>query len=297
MATVPVDPMDEYTIRQQRQFAQARQNALDEQRAEQAAKLQLEAEQRQRNAAELAKRYAAEQKMMDADLARGAKRGDKLFDNLGRLQEGRAGETADIIAKRQQMAATAGQRSAGIQDVIGRREASLEGFTPQEMQAMRENQNLTLDRNQQAAMRALRGSNAASGVRGGVAAAQALKLAGAGQQAKAQNERDLFLQNIGQKQQNLGAYESSLRGAETEELNRGASALNALEASTNAAREEEIKRQTFNIGQSMQERFGKLATELGYGQLGSGQRGAIGQQLAAELQAQSAKDIAEGGKK
>lgn len=186
-------------------------------------------------------RLAAVQAARNKDLEAGRARGQEMFaqGSLGRVEEGRAKEIADIIAERQ-------KRS--------------KGYTPEELQAYREQNQKEIQRTGQSAQRQQQMALARSGVRGAAAAAQQAALLKAQQGQMAQNERDLYLNQI----------------------QRRDAALQALEGSTNTARQEELQRQTFNFGQLGKEKSLQLATELGYGGLGAGERSAIMQSQAAE---------------
>lgn len=193
----------------------------------------------------------------EEDMARGRQRGNELFGDgqLGRLEEGRAAEVADVIA---------------------RRKANLNGFSSEEQGAMRDNQR-SLDQSTQGQIRQLKGQQAAAGVRGPAALAQQGQLVQQNQQAKADQERQLFVSQIAERR----------------------NALDKLEGSTNDARKEELGRSQFNIGQKNKEKYGQLSTELGFASLGAGERSAIMQRLIGADQAKAAENSAKdsGGKK
>jgi hypothetical protein len=186
-----------------------------------------------------------------ADLAAGAARGKQLFGDgtLGRVDSTRAGEVADIIKQRQ---------------------AQTQGFTPEEQNAFRDQNESAINNNTQTNLRAMRGAQGANGVKGGLAVAQQAQAFRDNAAQKAGVERDLYLKNI--------------------DLKR--SALDSLEKSTGSARADELSRQQFDIGQANKEKEGQLSTELGYGSLGSSDRAAILQRLAGEDQAAATKDAA-----
>lgn len=187
----------------------------------------------------------------ERDIERGRELGQELIGegSLRRLEEGRSAEIADIIE---------------------RRRAQLEGFTPEEQQAMREQILGEITPGEQTALRQLRGIQGAQGIRGGLAAAQQAEILAQGQQARTQAERDLFLQQVAERRR----------------------ALEALEASTVGAREEELARQRFNIGQQQAEKFGQISTTFGVAGLGSQERGAIRQELIGQAEAEAAQAAA-----
>lgn len=177
----------------------------------------------------------------EQDLARGKARGEELFSEgaLGRMEEGRAAEIADIISRRQ---------------------AESQGFTPQEMQAMREQNMTEIGRQQAAQQRQLRSEQARSGVRGATASAQKAAQQQAFQGQMTQSERDLFLKNIDARR----------------------AGMDKLEGSVTAARGEELARKEYNLQSANKERFARLATEFAYGSLGAEDRAAALQAITAQ---------------
>ena len=201
--------------------------------------------------AEIAKQARA---FRQADLAQGRKRGEELFGegSLGRVE-----------AERQQE----------ISDLIERRRAEAQGFSPEEQEAFRSQNISAIQRAQAGEQRGLRGRQAQLGITGPLAAAQESQIGQAAQRAQVEAERDLFLRNIEARRVGLGGLEQSITGARADELSR----------------------QQFNIGQGQREKFGQIGTELGFAGLGVAERQgaaqqAIGQaQLAAGLQANGGK--------
>lgn len=200
-------------------------------------------------------RLAQAQAAREADMAKGRARGQELFGEgaLGRVQQDRAGEVADIIAQRK---------------------AQAQGFTPEEQQSMRDNNMRSIQQNQAAALRAQQMNMARSGVRGAVAANQMGSMQRGLQGQLADQERQLFLENINQRRQGLGA----------------------LEQSTQGARADELARQQYNQAQMGREKAGQLSTEMGMAGLGAGERSALMQQMSAEQGADAQRKIAEANK-
>lgn len=187
-----------------------------------------------------------------ADLAKGQARGEQIFGNqaLGRVDA---------------------SRSADMQDVLARRKANLGGYTPEEQQAMREQNMGSILASQKMGARDLARQQARSGVRGALAAnqMQAQNLASQGQLAD--QERQLFLQNIANKRDALGQYEQSAAGMEKGEFDK----------------------QAFNLGQGEKELQGKLSTEFGYGGMGAQDRAAALQSVLGSRAEAVSKEIAE----
>lgn len=200
-------------------------------------------------------RLSQAQAAREADMAKGRARGQELFGEgaLGRVQQDRAGEVSDIIAQRK---------------------AQAQGFTPDEQQSMRDNNMRSIQQNQAAALRAQQMNMARSGVRGAVASNQLGSMQRGLQGQLADQERNLFLENINQRRQGLGA----------------------LEQSTQGARADELARQQYNQAQMGREKAGQLSTEMGMAGLGAGERSAVMQQLSAEQGADAQRKIAEANK-
>lgn len=268
---------------------------LENEQAKSAAALKSEQQRMQQQRKMAAEEMRLANQALQGGMAQGATRGKELFSNLGRLEEGRSEETTKTLGSMQGLFDKAGTRSEDIQNVLAqRRSLAAGGFAAPEFQAMREAQTQGIAQGEQTAARQLRASQAASGLRGGAAAAQLGQLQAQGQQARTQAERDLFLQNEAQKRANLGALEQSATGAESNEFGRQQSSLQMLAAAQQAAQEAEAKKQVFNIGQKLAEAQGQQASELGYGQLSAGQyaaaqQAAMGQQQLSQGEAQKKK--------
>jgi predicted transposase YdaD len=151
-------------------------------------------------------------------------------------------------------------------DILERRKKQLEGYSSEENTALREAATRAAQRQQLAQERALRGQQAASGVTGGLKLAQQRAFQTDALKARQEAEKNLFLQNIAERQRALGAYEGSLTGAEETETSRYG------------------RRQA-----------AKLATEMGYGQLAAAERGGATQAVVGEMQAASAANQGRGG--
>lgn len=183
------------------------------------------------------------------DLAEGRKRGEAEFGegSLGRVDAQRAAEISDVLARRQQQ---------------------LQGYTPEEQNALKSQALGGVQKAQQLAQRQLMGQLGQSGLRGGARGGALGQLAQQGLQQQAQVGQNLFTNQINQRRDALNQYQGALQGA----------------------RADELARQQFNIGQTGKEKLGRLQTEMGFGQLGLGERSAVGQQAAAEKAAQRSGD-------
>lgn len=165
---------------------------------------------------------------MKADVAEGRQFGKSIIgDGLGRVDAGRSDEMKDIIA---------------------RRKKGMEGMDPAEQEAFRSKM---LKQMQGAEQRqGLQLGAQLGGARGAGAAAQMRSLQQAGVSKRADMETDLFLKNQQMKREGLSAYESSVTGAEANELGK----------------------QKFNIGQAAKEKGIEMAAGMGFAQMGSAER-------------------------
>lgn len=203
----------------------------------------------QRAKAEEAKKLAAgdpdaQRRAMKKDVSEGRKFGKEVLgDGLGRVDAGRSDE---------------------MKDVISRRKKGMEGMDPAEQEAFRSKM---LKQMQGAEQRqGLQLGAQLGGARGAGAAAQMRSLQQAGMSKRADMETDLFLKNQQMKREGLSAYESSVTGAEANELDK----------------------QKFNIGQTAKEKGIEMAAGMGFAQMGSAQRSAaksaVAQVSAAHMQ-------------
>lgn len=193
----------------------------------------------------------------DADLARGKQRGEQIFGNqaLGRIDDARSKE---------------------IQDILSARKSNLSGFSTEEQQAMRDQNLAAILQGQKAGARDLARQQARAGVRGSIAGAQQQALQTATQGQLADQERQLFLNQIAERR----------------------SALDKFEGSQTAAEQSELGRKQFNLSQANKELLGKLSTEMGYGGLGAAERASAVQSVVGDKQLAAAKEAAAaGGKK
>jgi len=274
--------------------------------------------QQQQRQSEFDKRIAAAEAARKQDISRGRElAGEVIGDGLSRLEEGRASEVSDIIGRRKAIADTAGQRSTDIENVLAARrqglaepealsrvadlrEQGLEGFSREELAGLESQRLGGIGRSEQTALRQLRGLQGAAGIRGGLAGAQQADILQGGAQQRAQLAQDLFLAGEQRKraalgefeqsafgreaagQARTGALEASARAAETEDFARRNAALEGLQGATAQARQEEIARSQFNIGQEQAEKSLELQSIFGQQQLGVQERGGVSQAINAE---------------
>tara|TARA_B100000214_G_scaffold299438_1_gene229606 strand:+ start:10875 stop:11621 length:747 start_codon:yes stop_codon:yes gene_type:complete len=180
---------------------------------------------------------AEARKQRSKDIEKGREFGKSILgDGLGRVDAGRSSEMKDVLA---------------------RRKKGMEGMDPAEQEAFRSKM---LKQMQGAEQRqGLQLGGQLGGARGAGAAAQMRSLQQAGMSKRADMETDLFLKNQQMKREGLGAYESSLKGAEASE----------------------IAKQQFNIGQAAKEKGIEMAAGMGFAQMGSAERSAVRSSNAA----------------
>lgn len=245
---------DEQLARQNQAYADAIRGyrappVVDQAKVEQAAKEAKEAAYRVQ-AYKQAQDFKAQR---NQDIAEGAKMGEKYFGNqaLGRVNE---------------------NRSADIQSILNQRKAQSAGYTPEELQVMRSQNMGQILQNQAAASRDLARQQARSGVRGAIASNQQSSLQNQNQGVLANQEQQLFLNNIAAKRQGLNDYQSGVQGAEANEL----------------------ARRQYNLGNQGQELAGKLSTTFGLANLGTQERAAAMQSILGTKAADAYQKIADG---
>jgi hypothetical protein len=170
---------------------------------------------------------------VEGDLIKGARLGEAALgpDGLGRLGE-----------------------DSEIQDVLGRfKDISETGLSSAEAEAKRAQAIGGIDRSTQTSQRALQAALARAGVKGSTAGQQMLQAEMGGLQAKANVERDLFLESEQIKRQGLADYSQRLGDVKT-----------------------------FDIGQAAKEKDIALQTGLAFAQMGSAKDIAKVQAKAAE---------------
>ncbi len=134
----------------------------------------------------------------------------------------------DLIQGPDAVAAYRGSRSPETQALISQAMDQRNGLNAQDNSALRANYLANINSQGQSAMRSLRGAQAASGVRGGVAQAQMAQQAGAQQNALQSAEGGLVDKNIAAKQQGLRDASTIVSGQENVERDQAANKLNTI---------------------------------------------------------------------
>lgn len=193
----------------------------------------------------------------EIDFARGRQRAQEEFGEgaLGRIDAGRSQDIQNVIQQRR--------------DIADR------GFGAEAFQAAREQALGGLGRQQEAQQRQLQASQAAKGVGGGLAIAQQLALQNQQQQTQQGVERQLFLDEVGQRQQ----------------------AISGLEQSATAAEGTERAGEQFNLEQRRREILGRITGQFAEAGLGVAERTSARSAEASAAAARAAAQSGGGGKK
>lgn len=177
----------------------------------------------------------------------------KEANQIKRSREERAKDLAEGRARGQELFGTTNEADATA--VAERIRAQAQGFTPEELSAMREQNIGSIQSAGKQNLRALRIQQAAQGVRGAQAIAQQGKMLNDQQNQLVGSERELFLKNIDARRQGVKDFQDM--------VNR--------------------------------EKSARLTTELGFGSLGAADRGAVMQKIVGEQQAAASARAGGGG--
>lgn len=193
-----------------------------------------------------------------------AKMNDAGYAEQVKLDRARTERNKDLEAGRIRGQQQFGEGSLGRIDqaTIDALRNQAGGFSNEEQNAFREQNLSTINQANQGNLRQMRIQQAAQGVRGGQATAQIAKMRNDQGAQIAQSERELYLKNIDAKRAGQQAY---------------------------------IEAQKYQNDMLGKEKMAQAATELGYGSLGSADRGAVMQSLVGEKQAQAAANSGGGG--
>lgn len=193
----------------------------------------------------------------EIDLSRGRARGMQDF------YEGSLGRVGEDV-------------SADIQSIQqARMDIAQNGFGADAFQAAREQRLDSMQRGQMLQQRQLKAGQAAGGVFGGLAGGQRMSLMEQQQEEQQEAERDLFLDEVRQRQEALGAAESTTRNTEQDVL----------------------ARQQYNQAQKRRELMGLLTAQYGEAALGVAERTSSASLQAAKEYAAGVASQAGGGKK
>lgn len=149
-----------------------------------------------------------------------AKRNVTIDKDAGKLYNNTSGAAA--------LEALRNQRSKETQTLLAKAMDQTQGINAQENMALRQNMLSSVNSQNQANLRALRGQQAASGIRGGVAGAQMAQQNAAASGQLATAEQGLVAENIKAKQQGLNTALSAFSNQENVERDQAADKLNTI---------------------------------------------------------------------
>ncbi len=219
-----------------------------------------------------ARQYADEaRRERQADMEEGKKMGERYFapGALGRVDDKRDAALDYLIRQRTMTAEAAGDRSDAIGRVMYERQKALGGMSAEEQGAYRTGNVRATQQSFQGQARDLERAQARAGVRGAAALAGRGKLAADQAGSFAEQERQLFLQNLALKREAVDKFEQSATGAEQTEFARQGVARDSLEKSLTGARAEELERTKYNLDRAAREKAGMASSELGYASMGA----------------------------
>lgn len=182
--------------------------------------------------AELAlEKQIAEMKKAEADrIAREAADPNTQSTSIGvgNLSEKNAAQLHDRYSGAGALAAYRGQRSPETAKILGSAMEQAKGLNSAENMAIRQNALSSINSQNQSALRSLRGAQAASGVRGGLAMAQMGQQNAQASSALAEAERGLVADNIKYKQEGLQNAAQIVGNQENIERDMGADKLGTV---------------------------------------------------------------------
>lgn len=197
--------------------------------------------------------------------------------SFGRLQEGVTDQEKYLLGENQKIYDAAGKRDPVVQkqlDDLGsllekRRKQADEGYSAEEMNAMRSG---FLSEGMSAlggAMRGLKSSQAQSGIKGATAGAQQNRVASEFAKQVGENERQLYLKQQEAKRQAqdvyggaIGEYLGKVNAQNIQESEQKKSALKSLQDTITGQQARQTALQQYNLDAASKERLAQLSTGL-----------------------------------
>jgi hypothetical protein len=191
------------------------------------------------------------------------------FGDLPRIQDQFAQDTEDSLSKRREYsdprsAAFAGRRSGDISDILGKLKGGLDGYSAAENNALSEQMNRNVDTDLSNTLAKLKSSNASNMVLGGAAVAREDGARAAADKTRAQNEQDLFVKNVDEKQNRLNNYSGQVSAAENNESAKGQEAIANYEKMLADARANSLGIQAQNIELEKADRAARVGAIGGF---------------------------------
>lgn len=157
------------------------------------------------------------------------------------------------------LSSNAGKVDPNLQLALDTRKAGLEGYTPAEMQAFREQQLPQMDAELNAALRAAKIGGLNANLSGGMSLAALPSILAGSQNATRGLERDIFLSNIDEKAKRLSGFENLAsnvdqnRYARTLESNNALGAMGQNQQQINVAGRSQSLQDWSNVNQSIRD--------------------------------------------
>lgn len=231
---------------------------------------------------------------MSKQFAQGEAYGQKLINQflpdinaLGTLDASRSAEMQNLINQQQAFADLAGTRSADSQMSIDLAKQGLGGLSAAENDALRARGFEGLNRAFQGGQRALarfQGRGGAGGFGSAAGFGQFRDLARDRMAGVQGLERDIMLENINIQNQRRNALANLIGATEGREFGQQQQALQGVQALTTGARQDELAREQFNLGQQDKLLAGQQALMFGGMGLVDARRNAIQNARLAEEQ-------------
>lgn len=194
------------------------------------------------------------------------------FGDLPRIEDKYAKDNENLISLRQSFAdptqsTFAGNRSTDVSDILSRMQGGLEGYTAIENNALWERANRDINQELATELRGIEDSNAGNMVLGAAATARSDAARRNAQRQRMQNSQDLTIQNIDEKRSRLNEYASAVQGAESDEFQRGQTAIGNYENTLGNIALGDENRQAANIDLEMKDRQAYAAGLTGFADL------------------------------
>jgi len=229
------------------------------------------------------KRFMDIRQQQELDRAAAQQQAQQVFGegSLGRVEQGRAPEVANILALQGQQA-TSG--AAGLEAAAARRQQTIaEGGRDPAFQQIEEAAQRAQDVQTQTSLRQLRGDLGAQGVRGGVNIQRQLQTLGGANLAESQLQAQLAQARLGR----VSEAEAAEEGLQRSIAQQRASGLQQAGQGLFQARAEEAARAETNTQRALQERLGRLQLTESRAQAGTLERAAATQEVSSQAQLQA----------
>lgn len=231
-------------------------------------------------------RLAELEQQTQQDESRATDRASQFYSSgsLGRFSEDpeTARQSREAIDLRRQAYDRSMQMDPDVAGALGEYRNRMGGYTPAEMQAMREQGNAGINESQARAQRDIRRSAGAMGYDGGIAMGARMDIAKQSSLARQRNEQELIRQNAMEKSKRLGDYANFAQTVSNQQFQNQNAALNNYNADVFGNRQFQAQAQQFNLGQEEKEKAGYLGTFYGDQGTSVARRDALDRQLLGE---------------